>query len=133
MIASNVHEVYAKQERSFVSMGMQVSIACFFLYPRLLLRACFYTNTGTYSVLDYSIIIMGAGAFIEPLVVISLLVGGTLVNRETRSLNDVARKFGHKRDDNLESGSSSPKSKDSQDGLLSPIKFLEQSEGWCSR
>ncbi|KAF7193586.1 hypothetical protein HII31_05050, partial [Pseudocercospora fuligena] len=70
---------------------------------------------------------MGAGAFIEPLVVISLLVGGTLVNRETRSLGNV-RRFGHKRDDNLESGSSSPKSKDSQDGLLSPVKFLDQNE-----
>ncbi|KAF5352055.1 hypothetical protein D9758_009397 [Tetrapyrgos nigripes] len=51
---------------------------------------------------------MGAGAFIEPLVVISLLVGGTLVNKERRPAPDPAY-------DPIKSGGSSPR-----DGLFSP-------------
>ncbi|EME86717.1 uncharacterized protein MYCFIDRAFT_56308 [Pseudocercospora fijiensis CIRAD86] len=68
----------------------------------------------------------GAGAFIEPLVVISLLVGGTFVNRETTSTSASATRFIHKRDDNLESGSSSPRSEKNPGAWNPENKFLEK-------
>lgn len=75
---------------------------------------------------------MGAGAFIEPLVVVSLLVGGTLINRETKKAIS-SQSVGHKRDDNLESALSTPRSANSQDGLLSPVKLPEHNHGhWTS-
>ena len=43
---------------------------------------------------------MGAGAFLEPLVVISLLVGGTIINRETD--NEALCQFARKRSDDIE-------------------------------
>ncbi|KXS93676.1 hypothetical protein AC579_3594 [Pseudocercospora musae] len=114
-----------------LSMDMQVRSRASLLYPRLpttALVTLFLHSSKNEQWARTRVgrkIIMGAGAFIEPLVVISLLVGGTLVNRETRALNSV-RQCGHKRNDNLESGASSPRSKNSQDGLLSPVKLLEQ-------
>lgn len=62
---------------------------------------------------------MGAGAFIEPLVVISLLIGGTLINRGRKREQVLSSPVwaSHKRDDSRESGPPSPSS---EDELLSP-------------
>ncbi|KAK4504719.1 hypothetical protein PRZ48_002681 [Zasmidium cellare] len=62
---------------------------------------------------------MGAGAFIEPLVVISLLIGGTLINRNNKKEKVLNTPIwaNHKRDDSRESGPPSPSS---EDELLSP-------------
>lgn len=81
---------------------------------------------------------MGAGAFLEPLVVISLLVGGTLINRSRKEVLSSPIWASHKRDDSWESGTISPSS---EDGLLSPRSrvgsstYLGQSEesGWRRR
>lgn len=79
---------------------------------------------------------MGAGIWIEPLVVVTLLFGGAWVNRAraeaapTGSLSGWAR---HKRsDDSLESGSSSPRT---ETGLLSRSSSwgIDQGNGWRTR
>lgn len=70
---------------------------------------------------------MGAGAFLEPLVVISLLVGGTLINREKRSSSSGEWWAQHKRNDSVESGSSSPKARDQL--LESSSGYLQQGRG----
>lgn len=83
---------------------------------------------------------MGAGAFIEPLVVISLLAGGTWINRArqnntTRSLNH------HKRIDSPALSGSETSTYGSEEGLLTPLSrssspaFLNQgSQGkWRKR
>ena len=84
---------------------------------------------------------MGVGAFAEPLVVISLLVGGTWVNR-TRNNADRHRIWGeHKRDDSSASGVSRSGSFASEDGVPSPRdrshspSYLAQPQigGWHTR
>lgn len=61
---------------------------------------------------------MGIGAFAEPLVVVSLLGLGCYINRESRHFSTASVSAGHKRNDSLESGRSSPSS---EAGLLSPL------------
>lgn len=80
---------------------------------------------------------MGVGAFLEPLVVISLLVGGTIINRGKKEVLGSPVWASHKRDDSREAGPPSPSS---EDGLLSPRSripstSLGQSEesGWRRR
>ncbi|KAL1302409.1 hypothetical protein AAFC00_002806 [Neodothiora populina] len=78
---------------------------------------------------------MGAGAFIEPGVVVFLLFGGTWINR-TRSSDRSHRQPYHsgKRDDTpggLESGEHSPTRE--TDSLLSQSHGSEQGDGWQRR
>lgn len=74
---------------------------------------------------------MGAGAFIEPLVVISLLVGGTLINRSKKNSQVLNSPIwaSHKRNDSRESGPPSPSS---EDELLSPRSRLSTSSSYLS-
>ena len=82
---------------------------------------------------------MGAGAFIEPLVVLSLLVGGTLINRERRVLTAESKRswgFSKRRDSaaQLESGSSSRTAAggllSSYDGSSSPVCLTPDGVDW---
>ena len=83
---------------------------------------------------------MGAGAFIEPLVVISLLTGGTWVNRARHSA-DRARVWGeHKRDDTSSNDGSRSSSISTDDDINSPKRshsptYLAQPESgaWRTR
>ncbi|GAB7357962.1 hypothetical protein MBLNU230_g0129t1 [Neophaeotheca triangularis] len=86
---------------------------------------------------------MGVGAFAEPLVVISLLVGGTLINRERRDLSSTGSKpWGWaKRNESNSSleGSSGLGTPTDEDGLISPrasspgLLAQEQTHGWKRR
>lgn len=86
---------------------------------------------------------MGAGAFIEPLVVISLLVGGTWVNRARKDTSRHRIWGEHKRDDSSSSSGQGSRASSiaSEDGFSTPQqrsqspKFLTQpqNEGWRTR
>ena len=84
---------------------------------------------------------MGAGAFIEPAVVISLLVGGTWINRARKDTGRNRIWGEHKRDDWSSSEGSRANSITSEDGLTSPRqqsqspKYLTQpqNERWRTR
>lgn len=86
---------------------------------------------------------MGAGAFLEPLIVISLLSGGTWINRTRHNTSvDRQRIWGkHKRDDSASSRESSSRSSTTEDGLLSPERRSQsptylaqpQAQGWRRR
>lgn len=79
---------------------------------------------------------MGAGIWVEPLVVVTLLFGGAWINRarpETIPSAVLSAWGRHKRsDDSLESGSSSPQT---EDGLLSRSFSwgVDQRNGWRTR
>ncbi|KAF2468778.1 uncharacterized protein BDR25DRAFT_372621 [Lindgomyces ingoldianus] len=84
---------------------------------------------------------MGAGAFIEPLVVVTLLFGGTWVNRNTRyRIFDRQRRSQRSSrsssPDSIESGSSSPRSSASlldDNRASSPSLFTPQEPKWRKR
>lgn len=79
---------------------------------------------------------MGLGGAIEPLVVVTLLFGGTWVNRTRSSTKQTRQPYhGGKREDSvvaLESGASSPTSE--AEGLLAqPFSDLSPADGWRRR
>lgn len=84
---------------------------------------------------------MGAGAFIEPLVVVSLLFGGTWVNRNTEyrifNRRRVYRSSRSSSPDSLESGASTPRSTESllSNGhrASSPTLLAQQEPKWRKR
>jgi len=82
---------------------------------------------------------MGFGAVAEPLIVVTLLFGGTWVNRQRNTLPSSTSKpyHGGKRDDSLlESGQTTPTTEESQ-GLLNPYAAPSQTQdhpdGWRKR
>lgn len=84
---------------------------------------------------------MGAGAILEPLVVIVLLFGGTWINRSTAAFSSVRRIRRSSTStracspDSLESGSSSPTAKDAllNERSLSPTLVLLDDARWRKR